>query len=39
MRSFKSIEEIRAAEVEELAALPEINRRAAEEIYRFFHKT
>ena len=39
MRSFKSIEEIRNAEVEELAALPEINRRAAEEIYRFFHKT
>lgn len=37
MRHFKSIEEIKAAEVEELAALPEINRRAAEEIYGFFH--
>ena len=37
MRHFKSIEEIRAAEVEELAAIPEINRRAAEEIYGFFH--
>lgn len=38
MRHFKSIEEIKAAEVEELAALPEINRRAAEEIYRFFRE-
>lgn len=38
MRHFKSIEEIKAAEVEELAALPEINRRAAEDIYRFFRK-
>ena len=33
MRSFKSIEEIRQASVEELAALPELNRRAADEIY------
>lgn len=38
MRGFKSIEEIKAASVEELSALPEINRRAAEEIYGFFHK-
>ncbi len=38
MRHFKSIEEIKAAGVEELAALPEINRRAAEEIYSFFRK-
>lgn len=38
MRHFKSIEEIIAADVEELSALPEINRRAAEEIYRFFRK-
>lgn len=38
MRHFKSIEEIKAAEVEELAALPEINRRAAEEIYGFFRR-
>ncbi len=37
MRGFKSIEEIKAASVEELAALPEINRRAAEEIYGYFH--
>ncbi|MDE6167597.1 MAG: excinuclease ABC subunit UvrC [Acetatifactor sp.] len=38
MRRFKSIEEIRQASVEELAALPELNRRAAEEIYGFFRK-
>lgn len=38
MRSFKSIEEIRQASVEELAALPELNRRAAEEIYGYFRK-
>ncbi len=38
MRHFKSIEEIKAADVETLAALPEINRRAAEEIHGFFHK-
>ena len=37
MRHFKSIEEIKRADVETLAALPEINRRAAEEIYGFFH--
>lgn len=38
MRHFKSIEEIRAASVEELASLPELNVRAAEEIYQFFRK-
>lgn len=38
MRAFGSIGEIKAASVEELSALPEINRRAAEEIYGFFHK-
>ena len=37
MRHFKSIEEITNASVEELAALPELNRRAAEGIYQFFH--
>ena len=31
MRHFKSIQEIKGASVEELAALPEINRRAAED--------
>ncbi len=38
MRHFKSIDEIKAATVEELVALPEINNRAAEEIYAFFRK-
>ena len=37
MRHFKSIEEIKNASVEELAALPELNKRAAEGIYQFFH--
>ena len=36
MRHFKSIEEIKSATVEELTELPELNRRAAEEIVRFF---
>ncbi len=38
MRAFKSIEEIQKASVEELAALPEINLRAAEEIHQFFQR-
>ena len=38
MRHFKSIEEIKSATVEELAALPELNQRAAEGIYQFFRK-
>ncbi len=38
MRRFKSIEDIKNASVEELAELPELNRRAAEEIYQFFRK-
>lgn len=38
MRHFKSIEEIKNASIEELAALPELNKRAAEGIYQFFHK-
>ena len=38
MRHFKSIEEIKAASVEELSALPELNHRAAEGIYRFFRE-
>lgn len=36
MRHFKSLEEIKAASVEELERLPELNHRTAEEIYRFF---
>lgn len=38
MKSFASIEDIRAASVEELMRIPEIPQSAAEEIYRFFHK-
>ena len=38
MRHFKSIEEIKEAAVEELEKLPELNHRAAEEIYQFFRK-
>ena len=36
MRRFKSIEDIKKASVEELAEIPELNRRAAEEIHSFF---
>ena len=36
MRHFKSLEEVRNAEVEELAALPEIPRHIAEGIYQHF---
>lgn len=38
MRHFKSIEEIKKASVEELAVIPELNRRAAEDIWQFFRK-
>ena len=38
MRHFKSIEEIKSASVEELLEIPELNRRAAEDIYAFFRK-
>lgn len=38
MRHFKSIEEIKKATVEELAEIPELNRRAAEDIWQFFRK-
>lgn len=37
MRYFKSIEEIKTAEIEELEKVPEIPLAQAEEIYRFFH--
>lgn len=36
MRHFKSIEEIKNASLEELSGVPELNKRAAEEIHRFF---
>lgn len=38
MRHFKSIEDIKKASVEELAEIPELNKRAAEEIWQFFRK-
>lgn len=38
MRRFKSIEEVKRASVEELEKIPELNRKAAEEIYGFFRK-
>ena len=38
MRHFKSITEIKEASVEELLTLPELNRRAAVDIYTFFNK-
>lgn len=36
MRHFKSIEDIKMASLEELSEIPELNRKAAEEIHRFF---
>ncbi len=38
MRSFESIEAIRDADVETLAASPSMNRASAEAVYRFFHE-
>ncbi len=37
MTSFETIEDLKAASVESLAALPEMNRAAAEAVYKFFH--
>lgn len=39
MRRFQGIDEIRAASVEELAALPGMNVKVAQQVYDFFHKT
>ena len=39
MRHFKSIDEIREADVGELSSIPEIPEKAAMEIYNFFHKS
>ena len=38
MRQFESLEQIKAASVEELAETPGMNRKAAESVYEFFHK-
>ena len=37
--AFQGIEEIKAATVEELAALPTMNGKVAQQVYDFFHKT
>ena len=37
MRHFKTIEAVRDAGIEELAGAPQMNRNAAEAVYRFFH--
>lgn len=37
MRAFRSLEAVRDASVEELAAIDGMNRRAAESVYRYFH--
>lgn len=37
LRTYRSLEEIKAASIEELENIPEINRKAAESIYTFFH--
>lgn len=39
MRHFQGIEEIKAASVEELAALPSMNEKVAQEVYKFFHES
>ena len=38
MREFKDIEAIRAAEVEDLTKVPQMNERAARQVYEFFRK-
>ena len=37
MRHFQGVEDIRAATVEELSGLPGMNKKAAEQVYTFFH--
>lgn len=37
MREFSSLDEIKAATPEELAKIPEMNEKAAESVYKFFH--
>lgn len=39
MKQFQDIASLREASVEALAALPEMNERAAQSVYRFFHET
>lgn len=37
MRQFSSLDDIKAATVEELAEIPSMNEKAAESVYKFFH--
>ena len=37
MRTFASLDEVRAATVEELQKIPELNRKSAESVWEFFH--
>ncbi|MBQ1548033.1 MAG: excinuclease ABC subunit UvrC, partial [Lachnospiraceae bacterium] len=37
MRQFPGLEEIKAASVEDLAAVPSMDRRSAEEVYNYLH--
>ena len=37
MREFSSLDEIKAATAERLAQIPEMNEKAAESVYKFFH--
>ena len=37
MRSFKTIEAVREATVEELKEVPQMNQASAEAVYHFFH--
>ncbi|MDD5936738.1 MAG: excinuclease ABC subunit UvrC [Clostridiales bacterium] len=39
MKHFQSLDAIKAAEVEEIAQLPSMNRAAAQKVYDFFHTT
>ncbi len=39
MRTFASLDEVRGASVEELLEIPEMNRKAAESVWKFFHDT
>lgn len=39
MKYFKSLEAIQAAGIEEIMKVPAMNRKAAEEVYGFFHKS
>jgi excinuclease ABC subunit C len=39
LRYFKSVEKMREASLEELASVPKMNRKAAQQVFSFFHET